>query len=385
MINEMSKKEFNKLLEKKGADLISIYLPTHVKGQEVLKGKDAILLKDKLKEIENQLIEKGYSEKEAASKLAKASELTREKDFWRNQSHSLALFIDNGNTHVYRLPVEINSPESYIGTTFYVKPLIKLTSNNKPFYILFVSKTKLSLYKASDYHIEEIDISEKVPDMEEAFKYDAPERSLQYHSGNAGGSPIYHGHGLPNEEETKDLKRYFNKADKALMEFLDNEKDIPMVLSGVDYLIPLYKEKSGYPMITDESINTDPKSKELSEIHDKAKNIVHSKEDSTQSKSMDRYQHLAGTDKVSTDLSKIARASYFKRIEALYLDENFASTWGRFNQEKDELQIHESREEGDEELVNRIIINTIEGGGNVFMSKQIDLPGDNNIAALLRY
>lgn len=381
----MSKNEFNKLLEKKGKDLISLYVPTHVKGQEVLKGKDTILLKDLIKEIENKLEEKGYGTREIDSKLEKARALTSEKDFWRNQSHALALFIDNEDTLVYRLPIELNNTLSYIGPTFYVRPLVKLTTDNNPFYILFVSKTKLRLYKASGYHMEEIDISGKVPDMEEAFKYDAPERSLQYHSGNAGGSPIYHGHGLPDEEEIKDLKRYFNKADKALMEFLNN-KSIPMVLAGVDYLIPLYREKSGYPNITSESVNTDPKSKDPEEIHQMAKTIIQSKGDGKESKSNDRFQHLAGTDKVSTELPKIIHASYFNRIDALYIDENVEDTWGHFYKDKDELEIHDEKgEKGDEELINRAIINAIKGGGNVYIGARKDLPGDNSVAALLRY
>jgi hypothetical protein len=60
----ITKKEFTELSKVHSAFCISIYIPTHRAGEETLKGKDLIVLKNQLKSVKNELELQGMSETE---------------------------------------------------------------------------------------------------------------------------------------------------------------------------------------------------------------------------------------------------------------------------------------------------------------------------------
>jgi len=94
---------------------------------------------------------------------------------------------------------------------------------------------------------------------------------LQFHTQTslaAGGRRpvVFHGSGEPDPKE--EILRYFRGIDRALREVVP--PDTPLILAGVDYLLPLYREVSGVPSLVDESIVGNPDSLGLESLHDQA-------------------------------------------------------------------------------------------------------------------
>ena len=92
----LTKKAFTQLSGVHAPTCISIFIPTHRAGQEVLEKKDQLALKNQLKEVSHNLAGQGYSDQEVKSMLEPAAQLLEDTEFWRHQSDGLALFISEG-------------------------------------------------------------------------------------------------------------------------------------------------------------------------------------------------------------------------------------------------------------------------------------------------
>ena len=58
----LTRKQFQELADYQAGLCISIYLPTHRTGQEVLEHGDRLMLKNQIKEITEKMEERGFSE-----------------------------------------------------------------------------------------------------------------------------------------------------------------------------------------------------------------------------------------------------------------------------------------------------------------------------------
>ncbi|HCO84732.1 MAG TPA: hypothetical protein DIT95_14535, partial [Arenibacter sp.] len=101
----ITKKELQDLESIRNVHCISIYMPTHQKGEEVLQQEDAKLLKNHLKEVKNKLEREPLGKREIAELIAPIQELIHDGEFWRHQSNGLALFLTNGIVKMYSLPI----------------------------------------------------------------------------------------------------------------------------------------------------------------------------------------------------------------------------------------------------------------------------------------
>ena len=64
------------------------------------------------------------------------------------------------------------------------------------------------------------------------------------------GSVTFHGAGSGSASAKDDLLRYFRLVEDGLTEFLKGDR-VPLVLAGVEYLLPIYKEANTYPNLID--------------------------------------------------------------------------------------------------------------------------------------
>ncbi len=384
--NIVPNRDFKVLLEKEGKDFISIYIPTHSNGEEVKEGTDILEYKNMLKNVKNRLKETGQSEKNIEKYLHNAYQLIEEKDFWRQQLVSLAIFIGKNIFEKYKLPIRTDSL-FHVGPNFYIKPLIPLFNENGQFYMLTLSRQMVKLFYCSRFSLREIELKEVAPvTQKEALKWDNPERSVQHHYGDkASQSPIYHGHGKSKDVETTDLERFFDKVDNGLMKLL-KERQIPLILVGIDSAVGTYKKISHYPALVDEFVRVDPNSKTFRELHKSAYEKVQAYLNMKREKAMYRFHKLAGTEKTTTSVEKIIRAGYFREIDSVFLSRAKKDIWGKFDPKKNKLEIHDRFESGDEKLLNKTSIETLKNGGNVYLVDDESMPSDDALAAaLLRF
>ncbi|HZX10565.1 MAG TPA: hypothetical protein VFG01_06410, partial [Acidobacteriota bacterium] len=369
----LGKKELRALMEHKDSHLISMYMPTEKAGREIRK--NSIRYKNLLGEVEKQLNKTELSPKEISELLNPAHRLLQDSIFWQYQSDGLAVFITPQNFKFYRLPIKFNE-EVIINNRFYIKPLLPLFSGDGRFYILALSQKNIRLLQASRYSYREVELENIPTSMEEALGYDNLEQQLHSHvasrSGKKRGDVMFHGHGGGKDDFKEDIQRYFQRVDKGLYKILA-EESAPIILSGVDYLLPLFRKANSYGNVLDEAVTGNPDEWSSEELHKKAWSVVESHFKQEQEKAVKQFQDLFHTEKTSQDIKKVLPAAQQGRVGFLFLDVA-DQKWGTFSPDKNQVKIEKERKPGLEELIDLSAVKTLSNGGIVYAMKREDMP-----------
>lgn len=277
-----------------------------------------------------------------------------------------------------------------ISDRFYLKPLLPLLSKNGRFYILALSQNQIRLLDGSLFNIDEVTLENVPTSLSEALWFDDPEKQLQFHTGtfSPGGASarpgVFHGQGVSNDAKT-DLLRYFQQVDNGLMELLGDEQ-APLILAGVDYLLPIYRQANQYPYLIEDAIlgNSDELSPE--DLHQEAWKIVEPVFNADQRRALARYHELSssGNELASDKLESILSAAYFGRVDTLFVALGTQS-WGSFDPDRNALEEHKEYHPGDQDLVDLAAVQTLSNGGSVYAFDAGEMPGGVPAAAIFRY
>jgi hypothetical protein len=387
-MDRLTREELELLAGKVDEVCVSIYLPTHRAGMETQQG--GIMLKNLLKKAEELRHLTDLRPAELRALLEPAQSLITDALFWQYQDEGLALFLSPQGMHSYRLPIRFDALV-VVSRRFHIKPLLPLFSTDGHFYILAISRNKVRLFECTRYHAGEVDLPSVPPNINEALQFDDAGRQLQFHtrtSPTAGAGKrqaVFHGHGAGVDDEKSNLLRYFYKIDKGLQEVL-REEHSPLVLAGVGYLFPIYREANTYLHLLDEGVEGSPDELSAREIHRRAWEIVRPHFMKEEEEAAQKYQHLlkTGSSQASDDLEKIVPASFDGRVDALFVALG-VQRWGTFDPESLEIELHEKPEAGDEDLLDFAALHTFLNGGNVYTSGLEVLPGKTSLAAVMRY
>jgi len=313
------------------------------------------------------------------------------EEFWQHQNEGFALFISENFLRYYCLPITVDEMV-VVSDRFHVKPLMPMLTGDGQFYVLALSQQQIRLFEGTHYSIHEVEIEGLPQSIEEALQYDETAREGQFRQGTSSGNTgaqrqkagSYHGQGSPDRDDHKrDILQYFYVIDSVLQDYLKNQQ-APLVLVGVDYLLPLYHEANTYPHLLDEGIGESPKILHPEELHAAAWPIVEPYYAQAQQAAVDYYQELSATEKATSAFNDIIPAAYYGRVEQLFVAVG-EQKWGTFDPETSELHLHPDAEPGDEDLLNAAAIQTLLNGGVVYAVNQEEVPDHALVAAVLRY
>jgi hypothetical protein len=190
-VNTLYRDDLEDLIKDRDGLRVSLYMPTHRKGVETQQ--DPIRLKNLLASAEERLRDEGLRRPEAKELVAPAEKLLADSLYWQHQSDGLALFVAEGSLRDYRLPFSFE--ELVVAADrYHLKPLLRLLSGDGRFYVLAISQDEVRLLQGTRYSVGEVDLD-----------------------------------GVP----------------QGLEELLAGER-VPLVLAGVDYLLPIYREANTY-------------------------------------------------------------------------------------------------------------------------------------------
>ncbi|MBD6614847.1 hypothetical protein FNW02_02985 [Komarekiella sp. 'clone 1'] len=383
-MNLFSIDELAILTAETNTNCVSIYMPTYKMSTETLQ--NPIRFKNLIRDAEEKLIENGLRPQEARDLLLPAQELN-EYNFWQYQSDGLAVFISKNFFSYYTVPIDFQ--ELVVVTErFHLKPLMSLFTGDGQFYILALSQNLVRLFQATRFSIREIELEDVPTSIAEALRYDDPEKNLQFHTGTPqGGSgdraAIFHGHGAGNDDEKQNILRYFRKVNDGLQELFKNQKS-PLILAGVDYLLPIYRQANSYSYLVDEGITGNPDQLKAEELHTQAWQIVQPYFEEEQNEAIAYYQANLGTGKTANSIKEIVPAAYYQRVESLFVPVG-QQKWGMFNPDTSSVQVHSEQKAGDEDLMDFAALHTLLNGGTVYAVEPEQVPGDASLAAVLRY
>lgn len=383
--------EVKNLLSSKKDNSISIFIPTRKEWNNA--EQNSIRFKNHLQKIETALQDKYLKAGQINEILKPARELLEDKDFWKHQNLGLAVFMSHGEFTYYRLPIELEETH-YISNRYYIKPLLPLFSVDGSFYILSLDLNECKLYMASRYTVSEIPLPEKTrKSLSEEMQWDDPEKSLQFHTGTSAGntvggsrSAIFHGQGSGGIDEKirkEKILEFFHTLNKGVFEKIGGQS-IPLVLAGVEFLVPIYKEANSYPSIFKEAVTVDPQSLNDDELRQKAWDLLKPEFNKQRQTAADKYRRFSGNSLASSSTDEIVKAAYNKRIESLFVNIS-EQQWGSYNPETNEVQIDDAATYDNKDLLDYSAVHTILNNGFVYASTKEDMPCDKPLAAVYRY
>lgn len=411
----ITQNELEKLANHRDDHCISIFIPTHRSGREVLDGEDALRLKNQLQAVKNKLEEKNIDQRKINKLLEEANKLQDDSSFWRHQLEGLAIFISENHFSYHRVPIKLDEHCS-INNSFYLMPLLPLFSGDGLFYVLAVSKDKVRLMEATRYYINELDTGDTLQQgiIEVLKNYDF-EKGIQNQSSSQGGGSLggggalpggtqggggvnpsgnrgggsFHGQGDNMADQDKHLIfEYFRNLNEGLGSYIKSER-VPVVLAAVDYLHPIFHDATnGFNYhIMETGVTGNPDMEHPEALHKESWKIVEPFFNQERERSRKNYKDLAGTGKTSYHLDEIVPAAFNGRIDSLFVAKG-AHKWGSFKADTQDVDIHDDFQEGDIDLVSKSAVQTILNGGHTFVVDPNELPDKTiptEMVALMRY
>jgi len=377
----LTRDNLKKLMEIHQGPCVSIFVPMHRSGEETQE--DPIRFKNLLRGAEEQLISGGLRAPEAREFLEPAQKLLQGDLFHQHQNDGLAMFLSEKLFHTYLLPLSFE--ELVIVTErFHIRPLLPLFSEEGRYYVLGLSQNRVRLLQGTHYNVNEVDLVDVPKNLAETLRDDDSWKELRMHSINPGGqgkpSAITHGEEVDNKEN---IQRYFRRIDKGLHELL-RDQQAPLVLAGVDYLHPIYREVNTYPHLIQEGLSGNPEHLSAKELHEQAWAIVKPCFLKAQQKAVDRYKEFIGSERVSNHIRKIIPAAYHGRVELLFVDPDHHQ-WGTFDPGTEAIHLHKKEKSDDKDLLEVATIQTLLNRGAVYVIKSENMPDIGWFAAVFRY
>jgi hypothetical protein len=368
---------------------VSVYLPTHRTGRELRQ--DPIRLKNLLTQAEEQLASRGVRGTEAKELLKPAWDLQNEETFRHFPSDGLAIFLSKGLFRHMHLPVQFEELV-VVNSRFYLKPLLPVLSGDARYYVLSLAQKKVQFFEGTRYGIREVDVKTLPKSLVEALREEAPsefdpQRQLYNRGGGRGSeqAALSGGHGAGKEEQKKHLLQFFRKVDAGLHEFL-HDKQVPLVLAGVEYYLPIYKEANTYKYLVDQVLAGNHGLDNNGELHRQSWTVVEPVMNWPRQRAIAAYKEWSGTDKTTRDLGQIINQAYLGRIANLFLAPN-RQRWGIFDTATGRIEERDRNDPAAVDLLDLAAVQTFLTAGNVYVVTDKDgiLDAKTDAAATFRY
>jgi Bacterial archaeo-eukaryotic release factor family 3 len=384
----LSKDDFGTLLEGRPGWHVSMFMPMIQRGAETQQ--NPIRCKTLLRQAEEQLLANGLRSQEAQELVQPVQQLLANRAFWQRQSHGLSLFLAPQMFRAYRIPLPLDELV-VVAHRFHVKPLLPLLSGDGHFFVLAVSQKAVRLLRGTRFDISEVELQGVPQGVAEALKYEDIEKKGHHYPGSqgrpAGGVSPLAGHGVGIDDATHEpndaILRYFQQVDTGLRAFLRDEH-APLVLAGVEYLLPIYRRANTYSYLLEEGVTGNPDGLRPEELQERAWATVQPHFQRAQEGAVDQYRRLVGTGRTASDISAIVTAAYDGRVDTLFVPIG-VQQWGSFDGDSRMVEVHREAMAGDEDLFDIAAMYTLLRRGTVYAVAPERMPDHTPAAAILRY
>ncbi len=379
----LTKETLAELAAFEGSPCITIYIPTHQSGVQVNEQHDVITFKNNLQEAEKVLKSRNFPEPTIKKCLQPAYELLSDDEFWKEQSEGLALFISDGYFKFVRLSFRCEE-EVIVNSSFHLANLVQAMSRDEYFYFLVISKKQAKFYRVDSSGMERIEIDDLPNGVDDVVHFEEKDdQKLTRMGGTSGAS--FHGHGGGRPDEKTNIGLYLEEVDDTLWDAVLHDETVPLLVAGIEYMIPIYRSVSDYKYVWPEAVVRGALEHEDETLlyqlaMEKMQPYFNRKYDDAKTD----YFNKSATALTSDVHSVIIPAAYYGRVQTLFVARN-AHFWGSFNEQDNQLTVNAEQGPNDECLVNKAIVKTILNGGNVFLVDPEQVPENAVMAAVLRY
>ncbi len=360
---------------------VSVYLPTHAAASQT--EQDVLLYKNLVKKVEDGLVDSGMRSSDVTALLLPMKTLRDNALFWQHSSGGLAVLNSDNEFRTLRLPGPVG-PSAMVADRFVLKPLLPFVDHGDVYYVLALSLKNVRLFRGSRYEVAEVPVEDLPSSLAEALKWDDYEKHMQFFSTAMGttASQTFYGTGGAGENHKDEVARYFRLVDDAVKASLP--AGAPIVLAGVEYLLPIYRSVSRDPWVLEDGVPGSPERVTGAELHQRSWAIVAPSFSAARAKAIERFGELKSAGKASNELADIVAGALAGRIETLFLDMD-AVAWGKPGDDGAPPVVSEAPGPGDSDLWDLAAVRTMLAGGDVWAVDPETEPDLAPAGALFRY
>jgi hypothetical protein len=188
--------------------------------------------------------------------LSKADQLARNTEFWTSQQYGIAIFMNPKELITYRLDESVEALIK-IGKEYDTGPLDRVRKSGKKYYVLSLSQKHPRLFAGDRHGLRDVTPKSMKNSLSDSLRLDEFDREIQSHSFDKGGrsnTEGFHGHGSFKDKHKSLINEYFRNIDKNLHDHI-KDTSAPLMLVGVEYLLPIYRQISKYPHLLEQEIS----------------------------------------------------------------------------------------------------------------------------------
>lgn len=370
--------EMNRMLAPQEGPCVSIYLPTDRRHPGWKQ--DPVRYRSLLSEA-RRLLETRYMSRNVEEFLEPLQAMGQGRH-WEFALDGLAVFHSKRFFAGYRLPIPV--PERVVvADTFHTKPLLGFLRSNQRYLVLAVSQKSVELYQGSPFGAGLVGLLGLPQGLREALGAPDYDRSF---SARSTGTPgfVFHGRGPGKERKKENLLQYFRVLDRALREYLVEER-VPLLLAAVSYYHPIYRQANTYPWLHPEGLVGSFERAQPEQVHAAAWPIVSRLFGSRVDVWVERYREQKGRGLASDRLEEIGHAAVAGRIRCLLLAEG-ATIFGILDRRTGGIEVHgQQKGPEDDDLLDDMGEEALKRGAEVYVVPGSTLPTGRPLAAIYRF
>lgn len=348
---------------------VSIYLPTGTTPAEADRAR--IELKNHLASAVRALERLGVPRARTQTIQTEGERILDDRDFWRYQSRSLAVFLDGDLAETFRLPNRLTTA-CEIADRFYVKPLLRaLTFPQSALILALAGNSVRLLHITPDRPPERVEVPGMPRDVADAVGLDSV----------SGRSPD--GRIQGSEGQKVRMLEYVHAIERALHPLLANSTE-PLVLAAAEPLAGIFRGAGEHPRLVGETIAGNPEDKTDEELAAAARGVLDRLYAGKVADLRETYESRIAAGTALVDLSDIARAATFGAVESLILDID-RRVPGSIDDDTGAITLDPEDAPGEYGVVDEILRRALASKAKVYALRAEDVPGGGAAAAAVRY